>query len=125
MSTVLLILGCPVYDKLPTPGPGPTPAPGPRPAPIDSLKEWSAPEVAQFFSDWATVLRRSQNVIRSNEDFRAAYTLSAELAFDGTLRGKYPGLGDEIDRILVEQMPDRFDTEKVSELLMRIAESVK
>lgn len=104
LSVILLFAcGCPVY---PTPEPMPEPEP---PSPVTALAEEMRGYVvdlepvndatlAEFYRDFADVLKRDDSVVRNTNDIREAHSRSLKLAFQKTdVQTSHPGLGVKLD----------------------------
>ena len=80
---------------------------------IDSLKEGSSDRktdgkrLAELYSDLATLIRldKENEVVKTTEEIRQANSL-AGLMLQMNLQGKYPGLSDGAESILMDQIGD-------------------
>lgn len=123
IASLLLFTGCiypvPGPDNEPEPVPAPAPAPAPAPndldAPSPELQSLVAPlatiitdkadaeKTAQFFTDFADVVERDSDVIKTTKDLRDGYVRAETLMLQRTdMVGKYPGFGAAKDEVLAE-----------------------
>ena len=107
----LMLAGCPVNDKpAPTPEPEPVPTPVvPTPVvvdgPSDEMKQLvaaiepiSEPELAELYNDFADVIARDTEVIKTTGHIRECHTRSGRLMFQETgIQERTPGLGEKVD----------------------------
>jgi len=106
VTLCLMLMGCPVVTS---PQPGPQPAPVVKPlselqkemqALCVELEPLSHPELARFYRDFADVIERDDEIIRSTGDIREAHQRAGRLAFQKTgLQEKTPGLAAQIDSV--------------------------
>lgn len=61
--------------------------------------------LTEFYSDFADVVRRDSNIIKTTAIFRSTYTDAGQLMFQQTgMKGKYPELAPAIDKILASEL---------------------
>lgn len=109
----LCLAGCPSNG----PGPGPAPEPTPEPIPVvvvdgpsDEMKRivaaiepTSEPELAEFYNDFADVIERDSDVIKTTGHIRECHIRSGKLTFQKTgIDARTPGLGDKVDAAIAE-----------------------
>lgn len=81
------------------PAPSPTPQPGGRLAQIVTNASDRA-TLAQFYKEFADVVRRDSTVLTGTGQLRTAHANSAKLLLQGTSYQKYPGLDQAISDML-------------------------
>lgn len=110
-AVLVVLCGCPVRpDPVPGPEPEPTPVVIPEPGPsvpdfAKSVEYVNDKRIAEFYSDFADVIKRDNGIVTTTGQFRTAYTRAGALMFQETdTKGKYPNLATEIDAILAARL---------------------
>jgi len=110
ISLAFFLASCNLYG--PTSN-GPPVVPGPGPSPAESLKtlvtplrgiisdEKDAGIASQFFLDFADVVERDVEIVKSTQQLRAGYIRAETLLLQRTdMVGRYPGFGAAKDAVL-------------------------
>jgi len=91
------MMGCPVSG----PSPDPTPVAvlsAEEQAFIDQIEPISDPRLAEFYADFADVVRRDTEIIKTTDHLRTGHSRAGRLMFQETgMKGKYPGLAEAVD----------------------------
>lgn len=107
----LCLTGCPVNpNPAPTPEPQPTPTPVVVDGPSDEMKRivaavepTSDADLAEFYRDFADVIARDTDVIKTTGHIRECHIRSGKLRFQKTgKQDETVGLGDKVDAAIAE-----------------------
>lgn len=126
LASALLLatfLGCGKGGDLPSPGPvppSPIPSPGPKPEPtpapgyvpspemqeiVKAVVPIKEPELAVFYGDFADVVKRDSEIIRTTGDLVLAHSKAGQLCFQSTgLKGKYPTLANDVNTAIAKAL---------------------
>lgn len=99
----LFLCGCPKGGDLISPGPAPGDVPS---AEMQELVKFVVPIednlLSQFYGDFADVIARDSEIIKSTDSIRTANMRAGQLMFQKTdMKGKYPGLADNVDAAII------------------------
>lgn len=133
----LILCGCRVVGPVPTPDPVPTPVPQPTPNVVvdepsaemkqlvSAIEPISEPRLANFYADFAEIVERDSEIIKTTGHFRTLNSRAGQLAFKGTdLQGKYPTLGADLDAAALKVLGKEnttLDRPKVVEFLKAVS----
>lgn len=98
----LIISGCAVYDDVPVPKPIPTPKPL-MPDYIWALEPYQDPELVEFYTEFADVIRRDSEIIKNMGHVREAHSKAGQLMFQNR-RTKNPDLSTKVDTAFAEAL---------------------
>lgn len=115
--SVLVLLGCPKGGDLPSPGPAPGYVPSAEMQKIvESVKPIMDDRLVEFYKDFADVIERDSEIIKTTGHIREGNARAGQLMFQKTgMKGKVPGLAENVDTAIAEAIGKKnvpLDTEK-------------
>lgn len=125
LSVTLLVFlsGCPKGGDLPSPGPAPGNVPSTAlQQTVKDIVPIEDKELASFYRDFADIIERDSEIIKTTGHIREANRRAGMLMFQKTsMKGKYPGLAEKVDSALMEVLGNK-DVSLTPELRQKAVE---